>query len=186
MSPKKIAPVDIVTILRTEAQNQRTPPIDYVIAEDGGRMVHRPEPDIAMAELLEEAASALATLEAKIAEKDKEIAELREAVEPFSRLASVLCVGDADDAIVIGVSAGDLRRLVNARRASEGGKIDRAAPRCEHCAGLGRVFVCRHWPRCRCTEGAIENDCPGHSVTCPECGGKGNTRLVASTSTTNI
>ena len=56
------------------------------------------------------------------------------------------------------------------------------APRCEHCAGLGRVFVCRHWPRCHCTDGAIKNDCPGHSATCPECGGKGNSRLVASTS----
>lgn len=57
------------------------------------------------------------------------------------------------------------------------------ALRCGRCAGLGRVFVCRHWPRCRCTEGATERDCPGHSVTCPECGGKGNTRLVASTRT---
>src|SRR5690606_33259068 len=65
-----------------------------------------------------------AALEAQLAEKDKEIAELREAVEPFSRLASVLCVGDADDAIVIGVSAGDLRRLVNARRVCDGGEAD--------------------------------------------------------------
>src|SRR5690606_6112388 len=113
-----------------------------------------------------------AALEAQLAEKDKEIAELREAVEPFSRLASVLCVGDADDAIVIGVSAGDLRRLVNARR---------AAPRYEHCAGSGRVFVCRHWPRCNCTDGVIESYCPGHSATCPECGGKGNAQPVAST-----
>lgn len=56
---------DLVLILRTEAQNQRTPPIDYVIAEDGGRMVHRPEPDIAMAELLEEAAAALEALSAE-------------------------------------------------------------------------------------------------------------------------
>ena len=54
-------PRDLVLILRTEAKNQRTPPIDYVIAEDGGRMAHRPEPDIAMAELLEEAATALAS-----------------------------------------------------------------------------------------------------------------------------
>ena len=46
--------------------------------------------------------------------------------------------------------------------------------RCGHCAGLGRVFVCRHWPRCNCTDGAVENDCPGHSVTCPKCEGKGN------------
>lgn len=66
----------------------------------------------------------IAALEAQLAEKDKEIAELREAVEPFSRLASVLCVGDADDAIVIGVSAGDLRRLVNARRVREGGEAN--------------------------------------------------------------
>src|SRR5690606_14045816 len=51
----------------TEAKNQRTPPIDYVIAEDGGRMVHRPEPDIAMAELLEEAAAALAARDADLA-----------------------------------------------------------------------------------------------------------------------
>ena len=58
-------PRDLVTILRTEAKNQRTPPIDYVIAEDGGRMVHRPEPDIAMAELLEEAAAALEALSAE-------------------------------------------------------------------------------------------------------------------------
>jgi len=114
----------------------------------------------------------LAALKARLAEKDKEIAELREAVGPFSRLASVLCVGDADDTIVIGVSAGDLRRLVNVRR---------AAPRCEHCAGSGRVFVCRHWPRCHCTDGVIESDCPGHSATCPECGGNGNAQPVAST-----
>lgn len=58
-------PRDLVTILRTEARNQRTPPIDYVIAEDGGRMVHTPEPDIAMAELLEEAATALESLSAE-------------------------------------------------------------------------------------------------------------------------
>ena len=57
---------DLVTILRTEAKNQRTPPIDYVIAEDGGRMVRRPDPDIAMAELLEEAAAAIeAAMEAR-------------------------------------------------------------------------------------------------------------------------
>jgi len=61
-------PRDLVTILRTEANNQRTPPIDYVVAEDGGRMVHRPDPDIAMAELLEEAASALAANDAELAE----------------------------------------------------------------------------------------------------------------------
>jgi len=75
-------PRDLVTILRTEAKNQRTPPIDYVIAEDGGRMVHRPEPDIAMAELLEEAAAALA-------EKDKEIEALREDAERYRCLSSM-------------------------------------------------------------------------------------------------
>lgn len=61
-------PRDLVTILRTEASNQRTPPIDYVIAEDGGRMVHTPEPDIAMAELLEEVAAAIASGRAALAE----------------------------------------------------------------------------------------------------------------------
>lgn len=60
-------PRDLVTILRTEAKNQRNPPVDYVIAEDGGRMVHYPEPDIAMAELLEEAATALAAKDAELA-----------------------------------------------------------------------------------------------------------------------
>lgn len=64
-------PRDLVTILRTEAKNQRTPPIDYVVAEDGGRMVHRPDPDIAMAELLEEAADALASERAAHAEARK-------------------------------------------------------------------------------------------------------------------
>jgi hypothetical protein len=59
-------PRDLATILRTEARNQRTPPIDYAVAEDGGRMVARPEPDIAMAELLEEAAARIAELEAAL------------------------------------------------------------------------------------------------------------------------
>lgn len=89
---------DLVTILRTEAKNQRTPPIDYVIAEDGGRMVHRPDPDIAMAELLEEAASALAAKDAELAavrqqyvdaneariDAEAQLAEARKALEPFA------------------------------------------------------------------------------------------------------
>lgn len=66
VSAMRELPRDLVTILRTEASNQRTPPIDYVIAEDGGRMVHTPEPDIAMAELLEEAAAALAARDAEL------------------------------------------------------------------------------------------------------------------------
>ena len=65
VSAMRELPRDLVTILRAEASNQRTPPIDYVIAEDGGRMVHTPEPDIAMAELLEEAAAALEALSAE-------------------------------------------------------------------------------------------------------------------------
>lgn len=65
VSAMRELPRDLVTILRTEARNQRTPPIDYVIAEDGGRMVRTPEPDIAMAELLEEAAAALEALSAE-------------------------------------------------------------------------------------------------------------------------
>lgn len=60
-------PRDLVLILRTEAKNQRTPPIDYVIAEDGRRMALRPGPDIAMAELLEEAAAALEAQAAELA-----------------------------------------------------------------------------------------------------------------------
>lgn len=59
-------PRDLVTILLTEARNQRKPPVDYVVAEDGGRKVCRPEPNIAMAELLEEAAAALAAREPAI------------------------------------------------------------------------------------------------------------------------
>jgi len=100
-------PRDLVTILRTEARNQRTPPIDYAIAEDGLRMVVRPEPDIAMAELLEEAADKLEELaaeletwqtvkhsshwkeraekaEAALAEKDKEIEALRKKANDWS------------------------------------------------------------------------------------------------------
>lgn len=79
---------DLVTILRTEARNQRTPPIDYVVAEDGGRMVHQPEPDIAMAELLEEAATALAAERAA-----REKAE-RERVEAFQNYV------DANEALI--------------------------------------------------------------------------------------
>lgn len=66
VSAMRELPRDLVTILRTEARNQRTPPIGYVIAEDGGRMVHTHEPDIAMAELLEEAAAALAARDAEL------------------------------------------------------------------------------------------------------------------------
>ena len=68
-------PRDLVTILRTEARNQRTPPIDYAIAEDGLRMVVRPEPDIAMAELLEEAAAALAEARKALEEAKRCLAE---------------------------------------------------------------------------------------------------------------
>lgn len=73
-------PRDLVLILRTEAKNQRTPPIDYVIAEDGGLMVHQPDPDIAMSELLEEAASALAAKDAELAEAVQEIEQLKNLV----------------------------------------------------------------------------------------------------------
>jgi hypothetical protein len=73
-------PRDLVTILRTEARNQRTPPIDYVIAEDGGRMVHTPEPDIAMAELLDEAATALAAERAAREKAEAQLAEARKAL----------------------------------------------------------------------------------------------------------
>lgn len=74
-------PRDLVTILRTEAKNQRTPPIDYVVAEDGGRMVHRPDPDIAMAELLEEAAAALASERAALAEARKALEQIEQQLD---------------------------------------------------------------------------------------------------------
>ena len=93
-------PRDLVTILRAEARNQRTPPIDYVIAEDGGRMVHTPEPDIAMAELLEEAATALASERAAHA-------KVRKALE---QIEQQLDYGQIDRALHI------------ARRALEGGE----------------------------------------------------------------
>jgi len=56
--------------------------------------------------------------------------------------------------------------------------LELTEPHCERCAGSGKVFVCRNWPRCNCTDGVIESDCPGHSVTCSECGGKGNLRFT--------
>lgn len=101
-------PRDLVTILRTEAKNQRTPPIDYVIAEDGGRMVHRPEPDIAMAELLEEAAAALASERAALA-------EARKALGALDRMSRGVDWCDQDE---------QARRWSAARRALEGGKSD--------------------------------------------------------------
>jgi len=126
VSAMRELPRDLVTILRTEAKNQRTPPIDYVIAEDGGRMVHRPEPDIAMAELLEEAAAALA-------EKEAENERLRKALE-----ASASALDEAmEDVEHWGAYAGeyfqdkhdldgDLSRISEqataARRALEGGE----------------------------------------------------------------
>lgn len=66
-------PRDLPIILRTEAANQRHPPIDYAIAEDGGRMIVKPDPDMAMAELLEEAAAALDRAEAA---RDEAISQL--------------------------------------------------------------------------------------------------------------
>lgn len=87
------------------------------------------------ANVASQAADKLEELAAALAEKDKEIVELREAVEPFSRLASVLCAGDTDDTIVIGVSAGDLRRLVNACCVREGGKSET----CPECGGKGNA-----------------------------------------------
>lgn len=69
-------PRDLPLILRTEAGNQRKPPIDYGVAEDGLRMVVRPEPDVAMAELLEEAAAALVAAEARATAAEARVREL--------------------------------------------------------------------------------------------------------------
>lgn len=134
---------DLVTILRTEARNQRTPPIDYAIAEDGGRMVHRPDPDIAMAELLEEAATALTTERSAHAEARKaldgvieacnhaeaqalglavdlktteaQLAEARKALAALDRMSRGVDWCDQDE---------QARRWSAARRALEGGKSD--------------------------------------------------------------
>lgn len=144
-------PRDLVTILRTEARNQRTPPIDYAIAEDGGRMVVYPEPDIAMAELLEEAATALAARDAELekvkAECDKwreafgemhrqtmraeaALAEAKKALEPFAKYASENGFGlnhkseplpDADGVGWVYLTNGDFRAARRALEAQGGG-----------------------------------------------------------------
>jgi hypothetical protein len=54
--------IDIEERLRHEAMVCRNPPVEYVVGEDGGRVVHRPNPDYAMAELLEDAAKVVADL----------------------------------------------------------------------------------------------------------------------------
>lgn len=102
-------PRDLPLILRTEARNQRTPPIDYVIAEDGGRMVHRPEPDVAMAELLDDAAT--------------EIARLREALEPFGRVAGLFeHLDDDGGSVMVNVPLSSLRNARALSRRATGGE----------------------------------------------------------------
>ena len=106
-------PRDLVLILRTEAKNQRTPPIDYVIAEDGGRMVHRPEPDIAMAELLEEAATALASERAAHAETKR---ERDEALKALEQIAAIEPVSNCDAGSMARSRMRDIARYSIARR----------------------------------------------------------------------
>lgn len=60
--------VDIEERLRHEAMVCRHPPIEYLVGEDGGRVVHRPNPDYAMAELLEDAAKTIVDLRHSLGE----------------------------------------------------------------------------------------------------------------------
>lgn len=53
-------PRDLVECLRIEADHARNPPTEYLVADDGGRMVHKPKPDLDMAELLDQAANRIA------------------------------------------------------------------------------------------------------------------------------
>lgn len=50
-------PRNLVDCLRIEARNAANPPTEYLIADDGGRMVYKPKPDQDMAELLDQAAN---------------------------------------------------------------------------------------------------------------------------------
>jgi hypothetical protein len=83
--------IDIEERLRHEAMVCRHPPIEYVVGEDGGRVVHRPNPDYAMAELLEDAATVIANLRGAIRTADNQhqdfglidMVRLRAALETF-------------------------------------------------------------------------------------------------------
>lgn len=83
--------IDIEERLRHEAMVCRHPPIEYLVGEDGGRVVHRPDPDYAMAELLEDAAKVIAGLRGAIRAADYQLHDfglidmvrLRAALETF-------------------------------------------------------------------------------------------------------
>ena len=57
--------IDILERLTIEARNARNPPIEYPVAEDGLPYVHRPEPDLDMADLLDEAIAEIRALRAR-------------------------------------------------------------------------------------------------------------------------
>lgn len=48
---------------------------------------------------------------------------------------------------------------------------------CPSCRGLGKIFKCAEWDRTHgncCPAGAVRTNCPGKSMPCPDCGGKGS------------
>lgn len=57
--------IDILERLTVEARNARNPPIEYPIAEDGKPCVHRPKPDLDMADLLDAAIAEIKALRAR-------------------------------------------------------------------------------------------------------------------------
>ncbi len=69
-------PRDLIECLRIEARNAANPPTEYVLAEDGGRAIHKPNPDLDMAELLDQAANRITADGASLTRLR---AELREA-----------------------------------------------------------------------------------------------------------
>ncbi|MBP8235634.1 MAG: hypothetical protein KAY22_25400 [Rhizorhabdus sp.] len=67
-------PRDLVECLRIEARNAANPPTEYLLADDGGRMVHKPKPDFDMAELLDQAANRITADGASLARLQAELA----------------------------------------------------------------------------------------------------------------
>jgi len=67
--------IDIIERLAVEARNQRHPPVEYVYDPHGNRAVHHPQPDIDMADLLEDARSEILWLRAEL---DVEMTDIEE------------------------------------------------------------------------------------------------------------
>ncbi|SCW56428.1 hypothetical protein SAMN02927924_01389 [Sphingobium faniae] len=73
-------PRDLVECLRIEARHAVNPPTEYVVADDGGRMIHKPKPDMDMAELLDQAANRITADGATIAALERHAEALAEAL----------------------------------------------------------------------------------------------------------